>query len=70
MRRKKHLRLKSGGTITLSGNFQLLSLSPKDRAFISDLISRLESYDQNSFKALRAHKPTSGSEEEESDEGT
>lgn len=40
----KTISLKSGGTVTVSGSFNLFSLSSEDRKFVFDLIDKLENY--------------------------
>lgn len=40
------IKLKSGGTLTLSASLNYLSLSPSDRKFFGDLIDRLDEYEQ------------------------
>ena len=41
------VRLKSGGTLTLGASVDLFTLSPEDRAFVFDLIDRIEKYERS-----------------------
>ncbi|HVX66081.1 MAG TPA: hypothetical protein VHA11_05755 [Bryobacteraceae bacterium] len=38
------VRLKSGGRVTLTASFDLFALGPEDRAFVFDLVDRLQRY--------------------------
>lgn len=44
------VKLKSGGTFTVSGSFDPFALIPEDRKFVFDMIDRLEQYDQGEAK--------------------
>jgi hypothetical protein len=38
------VRLKSGGRVTLTASFDLFALGAEDRAFVFDLVDRLQRY--------------------------
>jgi hypothetical protein len=42
----KSIRLRTGGTLTLTASLDLFSLGAEDRAFVFDLIDRLQQYDR------------------------
>jgi hypothetical protein len=41
----KTVRLRSGGTVTVTATLDLFSLAPEDRHFVFDLIDRLQTYE-------------------------
>jgi hypothetical protein len=54
----KTVRLKSGGTLTLSHTLELFSLNTEDRKFVFELIDKLDGYVQPASPTAPAEEPT------------
>lgn len=51
------VKLKSGGTLTVSASLDLFSLVPTDRKFVFELIDRLEEYERGSQVSPGGEQP-------------
>jgi len=54
--------LGSGGTVTLTVNVDVVKLSTEDRAFVFDLIDRVNAYGRKPQAALQAGNGTAASQ--------
>lgn len=55
---RRHIALNSGGSITLSYDFDLFELTPEDRMFVNGVIDSLRSYEKT--QAASTNKGSTG----------